>query len=139
MRISDWSSDVCSSDLWLGLPEVAAATVRRGYQEVMVGYSDSNKDGGYLTSVWSLNKASRALAKTFASADAGLQLFHGRGGAVGRGGGSSLPAIRAQPAGTVQGHIRITEQGEVLAVKYGTADSAGPTPDDIGFTTLLAR
>src|SRR3546814_17880280 len=53
---------------WLGLPEVAAATVRRGYQEVMVGYSDSNKDGGYLTSVWRLNKASRALAKTFASA-----------------------------------------------------------------------
>src|SRR3546814_12963261 len=124
---------------WLGLPEVAAATVRRGYQEVMVGYSDSNKDGGYLTSVWSLNKASRALAKTFASADAGLQLFHGRGGAVGRGGGSSFAAIRAQPAGTVQGQIRITEQGEVIARQKCTAETGRATGRErVGLTVKIS-
>src|SRR3546814_4247441 len=104
----------------------------------MVGDSDSNRDGGYRTAVWSLNKASRALAKTFAAADAGLQLFHGRGGAVGRGGGSSFAAIRAQPAGTVQGHIRITEQGEVIAAKYGPADRAGTNLEAIVSATLLA-
>ncbi len=84
---------------WLSLPEVRQASDRRGYQEVMVGYSDSNKDGGYLTSVWSLNQATRALAKVFEETHAAMQIFHGRGGAVGRGGGSSFAAIRAQPRG----------------------------------------
>src|SRR3546814_20105146 len=88
---------------WLGLPEVAAATVRRGYQEVMVGYSDSNKDGGYLTSVWSLKKASRALANTFRSTDAGLKLFHGRGGHVGRVRGPRFAARRAPADGAEKG------------------------------------
>jgi phosphoenolpyruvate carboxylase len=123
---------------WFGLPEVAAVTSVRGYQEVMVGYSDSNKDGGYLTSVWSLHEASSALKPVFAEAGAAMQLFHGRGGAVGRGGGSSFAAIRAQPPGTVQGRIRITEQGEVIAAKYGTRESAMTNLEAITSATLLA-
>jgi len=123
---------------WLALPEVATSTAERGHQEVMLGYSDSNKDGGYLTSVWSLHQASRALAEVFDRAGATLQLFHGRGGAVGRGGGSSFAAIRAQPSGTVQGRIRITEQGEVIAAKYGTPESAGANLEAIASATLRA-
>ena len=84
---------------WLALPEVAAVTGAHGFQEVMVGYSDSNKDGGYLTSVWSLHQATAALAEVFEASGTAMQIFHGRGGAVGRGGGSSFDAIRAQPPG----------------------------------------
>jgi len=123
---------------WLALPEIRQAAHRRGYQEVMVGYSDSNKDGGYLTSVWSLNRATRALAATFKEAETSMQIFHGRGGAVGRGGGSSYAAIRAQPSGTVQGRIRITEQGEVIAAKYGTREGAALNLEAIASATLLA-
>ncbi|HVY82403.1 MAG TPA: phosphoenolpyruvate carboxylase [Steroidobacteraceae bacterium] len=123
---------------WLALPEIRQATQRRGYQEVMVGYSDSNKDGGYLTSVWNLNQATRALANVFREAGTAMQIFHGRGGAVGRGGGSSFAAIRAQPSGTVQGRIRITEQGEVIAAKYGTRESAASNLEAITAATLLA-
>jgi phosphoenolpyruvate carboxylase len=123
---------------WFALPEVAAIVAARGHQEVMVGYSDSNKDGGYLTSVWSLHQASRALAPVFAEAGAAMQLFHGRGGAVGRGGGSSFAAIRAQPPGTVSGRIRITEQGEVIAAKYGTMQSAAVNLEAMASATLLA-
>jgi phosphoenolpyruvate carboxylase len=123
---------------WLALPEVREAATRRAYQEVMVGYSDSNKDGGYLTSVWSLNQATRALAKEFEATQTAMQIFHGRGGAVGRGGGSSFAAIRAQPRGTVQGRIRITEQGEVIAAKYGTRESAAANLEAITSATLLA-
>lgn len=109
---------------FLAIPAVRAAAQARGFQEVMIGYSDSNKDGGYLTSTWQLSRASSALAPVFEDAGIAMQLFHGRGGAVGRGGGSSFAAIRAQPPGTVQGRIRITEQGEVIAAKYGTVASA---------------
>jgi len=123
---------------FLALPEIAATSAARGYQEVMLGYSDSNKDGGYLTSVWSLHQAARALADGFAQAGAGMQLFHGRGGAVGRGGGSSFSAILAQPSGTVQGRIRITEQGEVIAAKYGTRESAAANLEAIAASTLIA-
>jgi phosphoenolpyruvate carboxylase len=123
---------------WLALPEIRAAADRRGYQEVMVGYSDSNKDGGYLTSVWSLNRATRELAAAFKETNTAMQIFHGRGGAVGRGGGSSFEAIRAQPGGTVQGRIRITEQGEVIAAKYGTRDGAALNLESIASATLLA-
>jgi phosphoenolpyruvate carboxylase len=123
---------------WFALPEAAEAARRRGHQEVMVGYSDSNKDGGYLTSVWTLHQASGALAAAFADSGIGMQLFHGRGGAVGRGGGSSFAAIRAQPSGTVQGRIRITEQGEVIAAKYGTRESAEANLEAIASATLLA-
>ncbi len=123
---------------WLSLPEIRQAAERRGYQEVMVGYSDSNKDGGYLTSVWSLNRATRMLAATFKECGIAMQIFHGRGGAVGRGGGSSFAAIRAQPRGTVQGRIRITEQGEVIAAKYGTREGAALNLESIASATLLA-
>jgi len=120
------------------LPELAALAAARGHQEVMLGYSDSNKDGGYLTSVWSLHKASRKLATGFAEAGTTMQLFHGRGGAVGRGGGSSFAAICAQPSGTVQGRIRITEQGEVIAAKYGTPEAAAANLEAIAAATLMA-
>jgi phosphoenolpyruvate carboxylase len=104
---------------YLALPLVKRVLARRGVQEVMIGYSDSNKDGSYLTSTWELHKASRQLAKVVGEAGLRLQLFHGRGGAVGRGGGSSFDALIAQPQGTVNGRVRITEQGEVVANKYG--------------------
>ncbi|MDZ7895693.1 MAG: phosphoenolpyruvate carboxylase [Sphingobium sp.] len=123
---------------YFALPEISALVTGRGYQEVMVGYSDSNKDGGYLTSVWNLNKASRALQPIFAEANTAMQLFHGRGGAVGRGGGSAFAAIQAQPAGTVQGRIRITEQGEVIAAKYGTPDVAAKNLESMASATVLA-
>jgi phosphoenolpyruvate carboxylase len=123
---------------WFALPEVAAITAKRGVQEVMIGYSDSNKDGGYLTSTWQLSRASEALEPVFEQAGIGMQLFHGRGGAVGRGGGSSFAAIQAQPPGSVQGRIRITEQGEVIAAKYGTRDSAVTNLEAMAAATLLA-
>ncbi|MEO8316247.1 MAG: phosphoenolpyruvate carboxylase, partial [Pseudomonadota bacterium] len=123
---------------WLALPDVRAAALARGCQEVMVGYSDSNKDGGYLTSVWSLNQATRALAEVFANAGVRMQIFHGRGGSVGRGGGPAFEAIRAQPRGTVQGRIRITEQGEIIAAKYGTRENAAANLESIVAATLLA-
>ncbi len=109
---------------FFALPMMRTLAQARGHQEVMIGYSDSNKDGGYLTSTWQLYEASRALTPVFEQAGVSMQLFHGRGGAVGRGGGSAFQAISAQPEGTVQGRIRITEQGEVIAAKYGTVDNA---------------
>jgi phosphoenolpyruvate carboxylase len=123
---------------WFELPEIAGALQSRGFSEVMIGYSDSNKDGGYLTSVWSLHQASEALADVFQKADTRIQLFHGRGGAVGRGGGSSFAAIRAQPRETVQGRIRITEQGEVIAAKYATPDVAASNLEAMASATVLA-
>jgi len=123
---------------WFALPEVAAITRELGFQEVMVGYSDSNKDGGYLTSVWSLHQATASLAAVFEKHGIAMQVFHGRGGAVGRGGGSSFAAIRAQPHGTVRGRIRITEQGEIIAAKYGTRESAAANLESITAATVLA-
>jgi phosphoenolpyruvate carboxylase len=123
---------------WLALPEIAAITQTRGVQEVMIGYSDSNKDGGYLTSTWQLSRGSSALAPVFEAAGVRMQLFHGRGGAVGRGGGSSFQAIQAQPPGTVQGRIRVTEQGEIIAAKYGTRASAMTNLEAMASATLLA-
>ncbi len=123
---------------FFALPEMAALAVAAGHQEVMVGYSDSNKDGGYLTSTWSLYQTSLAFLPVFEAAGTAMQLFHGRGGAVGRGGGSSFAAIRAQPPGTVRGRIRITEQGEVIAAKYGSRESAALNLEAMAAATILA-
>jgi len=136
--IGDLEGAPAIMEAWLGLPEVSAIAAKRGHQEVMIGYSDSNKDGGYLTSTWQLSRGSTALKPVFEKAGLGMQLFHGRGGAVGRGGGSSFAAILAQPKGTVQGRIRVTEQGEIIAAKYGTRESARTNLEAMASATLLA-
>ncbi|MES2263723.1 MAG: phosphoenolpyruvate carboxylase [Pseudomonadota bacterium] len=105
------------------LPLYGALLQSRGaLQEVMLGYSDSNKDGGFLTSGWELYKAEIELVEVFKQHGIKMRLFHGRGGSVGRGGGPSYEAILAQPPGAVQGRIRVTEQGEVITAKYANPE-----------------
>jgi phosphoenolpyruvate carboxylase len=108
---------------FFALPNIAGLVQRSSsMQDIMLGYSDSNKDGSFFTSNWELYAAELALVKVFGQLKEehgiGLRLFHGRGGTVGRGGGPSYQAILAQPPGTVNGQIRLTEQGEVIASKY---------------------
>jgi len=113
-------------------------TTRRRWQEVMLGYSDSNKDGGFVTANWALYRAELRLVEVFHAFDVKLRLFHGRGGTVGRGGGPSYEAILAQPAGSVNGAIRITEQGEIIASKYSDAELGRRNLETLVAATLEA-
>jgi phosphoenolpyruvate carboxylase len=125
------------------LPGIAAMVVRSGgEQEVMLGYSDSNKDGGSFTSNWELYRAELALVELFDALHAEhgivLRLFHGRGGTVGRGGGPSYQAILAQPPGTVNGQLRVTEQGEVINSKYANPEIGRRNLETLVAATLEA-
>ena len=125
------------------LPGIAGLIQRSGAeQDIMLGYSDSNKDGGMFTSSWELYRAEIAIVAQFDSlrAEHGitLRLFHGRGGTVGRGGGPSYQAILAQPPGTVNGQIRLTEQGEVIASKYANPEIGRRNLETLVAATLEA-
>lgn len=111
---------------------------RGNIQEIMLGYSDSNKDGGYVTSSWCLYQAELGLVELFKKYNVRMRLFHGRGGSVGRGGGPSYQAILAQPAGSVAGQIRITEQGEVITAKYADPGNAQRNLETLVAATLEA-
>ena len=131
-------------DAFYGLPGIRALVRRSGgEQDIMLGYSDSNKDGGIFTSNWELYRAERALVELFDRLSQGdspirLRLFHGRGGTVGRGGGPSYQAILAQPAGTVRGQIRLTEQGEVIGSKYANPEIGRRNLETLVAATLEA-
>ncbi|MDQ2928970.1 MAG: phosphoenolpyruvate carboxylase, partial [Pseudomonadota bacterium] len=136
------SAAAIMSELY-ALPGIAAMLQRSGAeQDVMIGYSDSNKDGGAFTSSWELYCAETALVEVFdalrESHGMTLRLFHGRGGTVGRGGGPSYEAILAQPPGTVNGQIRLTEQGEVIASKYAQPEIGRRNLETLVAATLEA-
>ncbi len=125
------------------LPGIAAMVQRSGAeQDIMLGYSDSNKDGGIFTSNWELYQAEVALVEDFdrlaQSHNIKLRMFHGRGGTVGRGGGPSYQAILAQPPGTVRGQIRLTEQGEVIGSKYANPEIGRRNLETLVAATLEA-
>jgi phosphoenolpyruvate carboxylase len=128
---------------YLALPGLAALLAASGgEQEVMLGYSDSNKDGGFFTSNWELYRSEIALVELFDGLPARpglkLRLFHGRGGTVGRGGGPSYEAILAQPPGTVRGQLRLTEQGEIIASKYAHPEIGARNLETLVAATLEA-
>jgi phosphoenolpyruvate carboxylase len=116
----------------------AVVDARAQSQEVMLGYSDSNKDGGYLAANWALYRAELDLVESARKTGIRLRLFHGRGGTVGRGGGPSYDAILAQPPGAVSGSLRITEQGEVIAAKYAEPRIAHRNLETLVAATLEA-
>lgn len=110
----------------------------RNAQTIMIGYSDSNKDGGYLAANWALYRAQENVAQVCREHGVNLTLFHGRGGSVARGGGPANRAIRAQPPGTIDGRFRMTEQGETIASKYGNPDLAHRHLEQLASAVLLA-
>ncbi len=137
--IGDLSAAAGIMDRMLALPVYRNLLAARGQtQEVMLGYSDSNKDGGFLTSGWELYCAEVGLVEVFTRHGIRMRLFHGRGGSVGRGGGPSFQAILAQPKGAVQGQIRLTEQGEVIAAKYGNPEVGRRNLEVLVSATLVA-
>jgi phosphoenolpyruvate carboxylase len=137
--IGDLANSGTIMDRLLGIPLYNRLLgSRKALQECMLGYSDSNKDGGFLTSGWALYRAEIALTRVFARHGITLRLFHGRGGSVGRGGGPSYQAILAQPQGAVQGQIRITEQGEVIASKYANPELGRRNLEILAAATLEA-
>ena len=136
--IADLDAAPATMTAFLGCDAIRGHLAARGVQEIMIGYSDSNKDGSYLTSIWTLHEAQARLKGVVEDAGLGLQFFHGRGGAVGRGGGSSFEAIVAQPEGTVAGRIRITEQGEVVANKYADPAIGRENLESMTAAVLLA-
>ncbi|EWY37772.1 phosphoenolpyruvate carboxylase [Skermanella stibiiresistens SB22] len=137
--IGDLRNSVGIMDRLLALPLYKRLLESRGMvQEVMLGYSDSNKDGGFVTSGWELYKAEIGLVEVFRKHGVKLRLFHGRGGSVGRGGGPSYQAILAQPGGAVQGQIRITEQGETISGKYSNAEVGRRNLETLAAATLEA-
>jgi phosphoenolpyruvate carboxylase len=107
-------------------------------QMVMLGYSDSNKDGGYLAANWALYQAQEKIAEVCRANRVRLTLFHGRGGSVARGGGPANRAIRAQPPGTIDGRFRLTEQGETIAARYANPDLAHRHLEQIASAVILA-
>ena len=137
--IEDLQACAAIMDRLLSLPEYRRLVDSRGaVQEVMLGYSDSNKDGGFVTSGWELYKAEIDLVGVFERHGVRLRLFHGRGGSVGRGGGPSYDAIIAQPGGAVNGQIRITEQGEIISSKYSNAEVGRDNLEVLAAATLQA-
>ena len=125
-RAPEVMENLFGNDLYRGLLQGCqqASETTTPLQEVMLGYSDSNKDSGFLASNWEIHRAQQALASLTKRHGIRLRLFHGRGGSVGRGGGPAYQAILAQPGGALDGHIKITEQGEVLASKYALPELA---------------
>jgi phosphoenolpyruvate carboxylase len=137
--IEDLQASAAIMDRLLSLHDYRKLVDSRGaVQEVMLGYSDSNKDGGFVTSGWELYKAEIGLVKVFERHGVRLRLFHGRGGSVGRGGGPSYDAILAQPGGAVDGQIRITEQGEIISSKYSNAEVGRNNLEILAAATLEA-
>ena len=137
--IEDLQASSGIMDRMLSLHDYRKLVDSRGaVQEVMLGYSDSNKDGGFVTSGWELYKAEIGLIEVFERHGVRLRLFHGRGGSVGRGGGPSYDAIIAQPVGAVNGQIRITEQGEIISSKYSNAEVGRNNLEILAAATLEA-
>ncbi len=137
--IEDLQASAAIMDRLLSLHDYRKLVDSRGaVQEVMLGYSDSNKDGGFVTSGWELYKAEIGLIGVFERHHVRLRLFHGRGGSVGRGGGPSYDAIIAQPGGAVNGQIRITEQGEIISSKYSNAEVGRNNLEILAAATLEA-